>query len=168
MGLDYLDGKSWGEITREERYFCSILYKDIRDEILENNDGGKSFVDWVNGLSGYKTIPPEHFLDVGYETCFYRDILAGRGGIRKFNEKISNDYRKPFSEKRTFDLCLFMPKSMFVIEAKVQQDPRKDIKQKTCIEKDMGKGEGGICDLFNKIGLPSRMLKKSVFEENYL
>jgi len=31
MSLRYLKGKSWKEVTRDERYFCSHLYRLIEE-----------------------------------------------------------------------------------------------------------------------------------------
>jgi hypothetical protein len=43
MGFDYLKGKNWSAVTREERLFCSHLYHNIKQP---NNI--KMFINWLN------------------------------------------------------------------------------------------------------------------------
>lgn len=100
MGFKYLDGKRWSQVTRDERFFCQRLYQLICDESAE------AFV---------RYLCEAHALDVeatgeweaGFEVCFYRDLWQLRGR-----------QEKPFSRKRTFDLCLFGEKAIMIIEAK--------------------------------------------------
>lgn len=35
MGFDYLDGKRWNQVTREERFFCQRLYQRVQEETPE-------------------------------------------------------------------------------------------------------------------------------------
>lgn len=113
MGFDYLDKKNWIDITREERFFCAYLYFDIKKDV--NN-----FINWLNE----NTLDPKYNdkkihlgldvkqeWDVGFEVCFYRDYK------HQNRESVQKDY----SPKRTFDLCLFSPDTIIIIEAKVQQ-----------------------------------------------
>jgi dihydroxyacetone kinase-like predicted kinase len=70
-----------------------------------------------------------------YEVCFYRDFIKkfgfkGDKSLRTANQK----YKTQFSEKRTFDLCLFSDKKIVVFEAKVQQP--FDEKQVLIFDKD--------------------------------
>ena len=114
MGLKWLDKekkKNWLDITREERLFCAHLYFDIKDQ-------EKLFVEWLNSkLEGLQCNPGAEW-EVGYEVCFYRDYLYSKSHkIREYNR----DKEKQYSEKRTFDLCLFSDEQIIIIEAKVQQ-----------------------------------------------
>lgn len=108
MGLKYLDGKNWSEITREERYFCMQLYQTVLQT------GVKRFVQTVNRLSGIKLDPNENW-EPGYEVCFFRDY-------RHFLDK-----KIPLeSAKRTFDLCLMSDKTIVIIEAKCAERFKPD------------------------------------------
>lgn len=104
MGFSYLQGKSWLEITREERLYCAFLYWDIKGR-------EKDFVSWLDDNHGLQ-LDSDAEWEVGYEVCFYRDLLKSRG-------KSVNPTQ--YSSKRTFDLCLFSEEAMVIIEAKVQQ-----------------------------------------------
>ena len=104
MGFTYLNGENWLDVTREERLFCSHLYQDIIGK-------EKGFILWLNENKKFDLKASDDW-EVGYEVCFYRDLLK----LRK--ESInSTDY----SSKRTFDLCLFSENAIVIIEAKVQQ-----------------------------------------------
>ncbi len=104
MGFKYLNGKSWLDVTREERLFCSFLYWDIRQS-------ERDFIIWLNNNTDL-ALQVDANWEIGYEVCFYRDLLKLR------DEPISST---DFSPKRTFDLCLFSEDSIVIIEAKVQQ-----------------------------------------------
>ncbi len=41
MGFTYLSNRNWGDITREERFFCMHLYWDVKGR-------EKEFVRWLN------------------------------------------------------------------------------------------------------------------------
>lgn len=106
MGFSYLGDKSWSEITRDERYFCSELFFEIKQDINQ-------FVKWLNdqvslGLTA-KELDSEW--EVGYEVCFYRDLRRAQGEYIKGSG---------YSQKRTFDLCLFSHDRIIIIEAKSQ------------------------------------------------
>ncbi|HEY0463728.1 MAG TPA: hypothetical protein VGC79_05945, partial [Polyangiaceae bacterium] len=103
MGLKYLDGKTWAEITREERFFCARLFERIKAE------GAHSFVEWLCSTHGF-ALDPGHAWEVAYEACFYRDIWQHR-------RKASPLY----SPKRTFDLALLSDDAVVIVEAKAQQ-----------------------------------------------
>ena len=100
MGFAYFDGMRWNEITREERFFCQRLYQRIDEESPER------FVAYLRDAHGLE-IDGGGEWEAGYEVCFYRDLwhLKGRPG-------------RPYSPKRTFDLCLFGQRSILIIEAK--------------------------------------------------
>ncbi len=114
MGIPYFENKSWAEITREERYFCAILY-------FHASKNPKDFANWIIDTANLNT---DHKLDsngdweLGYEVCLYRDYLWHKD---KDNEKPNK-----FSRKRTFDLCLFGEKAVIIIEAKVHERFRSD------------------------------------------
>ena len=53
---------------------------------------------------------PDSEIEIGYEVCFDRDYWDC------FREGHS-----PYSPKRTFDLCVFLPQDIIIIEAKVHE-----------------------------------------------
>lgn len=64
--------RTWGEITREERYFTSFLFHDIR----------RNPAPFLQLLRA-KRMPCSDdvtVVDVGYEVCFFRDGSKGRAG----------------------------------------------------------------------------------------
>lgn len=112
MGFEYLQGKNWKEITRDERYFCAELFFEIKHDTL-------SFVKWLSE-KGVCKISDDEFnnqWEIGFEVCFYRDyiLMFGDDTGEKSISKTS------YSPKRTFDLCLFSEKRIIIIEAKAQQ-----------------------------------------------
>lgn len=113
MGFSYLNGKLWKEVTREERFFCSLLYWQIRKNPA-------SFINWLNHQTALN-LSLDIEWEVGYEVCLYRDLLK----FRDQHVKSSS-----YSGKRTFDLCLFSENNIIIIEAKVQQ-PFKGEQTKT-------------------------------------
>jgi hypothetical protein len=100
MGFKYLEGNRWEQVTRDERFFCQQLYRRISSEPVEH------FVRYISQRLNL-ALPTDGEWEVGYEVCFYRDLwqLRGRQG-------------KPYSPKRTFDLCLFNESAIVIIEAK--------------------------------------------------
>ncbi len=104
MGLSYLNGKSWTEVTREERFFCQHLF------FLLKKHGTTTFLEYVNRKVGL-SLAVDAAWEPAFEACFYRDLrhLNGRTGPL-------------FSPKRTFDLCLFSEQAVLIIEAKAQQN----------------------------------------------
>jgi hypothetical protein len=103
MAFYYLGGRSWAEVTREERFYCQALYSLIRQNDLA------VFLNHVNAVVGIDLPGGVHW-ELAYEACFYRDLWHFRG--RKGDI---------FSPKRTFDLCLFSSDHIAIIEAKAQQ-----------------------------------------------
>jgi len=95
--------RKWEEITREERFFTSVLFHDIlKDE-----------KPLLNILQEKLWLPPDtNIIDVGYEVCFFRD--ASRENLIK--------ERQQQLEKQTFDLVLWLSdQRAIIIEAKAQQ-----------------------------------------------
>ena len=102
MSIDYLKGMTWSRWTRDERFFCSVLYSYAKSD-------PKDFAEWIIENAGLP-ISSTGDWDIGFEVCFYRDYL--------WHQKKSAKKRNlPF--KRTFDLCLFNGKAIIIIEAKV-------------------------------------------------
>lgn len=112
MGFKYLSdenlpNRTWSQVTREERYFCSHLYHFLIGK-------EKEFVLWLNDTLG-KHFNPDQEWEISFEVCFYRDYY-------KLKElPLPEDLRK-----RTFDLCLFSLTEVIIIEAKVQQPFHSD------------------------------------------
>jgi hypothetical protein len=102
MGIGYLQDQPWSDWTREERFFCAILFSHARQDPA-------AFARWLIGTTGLK-IEADGEWDLGYEVCFYRDYLWQQGGSAKHQD---------LPAKRTFDLCLFGERDLIVIEAKV-------------------------------------------------
>lgn len=106
MGIPWLGGAKWSDWTREERFFCTVLF----------GHGAKApddFARWVVKQAGLdeRLLGVEGW-DLGYEVCLYRDYLWEQ-------QKLAGT-RLPL--KRTFDLCLFAPEAMVIIEAKCFED----------------------------------------------
>jgi len=95
----------WEDITREERYFCSFLFHDIRTN-------SNPFMTLIRD-NGLRAAPDTTIVDVGYEVCFFRDVFRVGDGLIE---------RQRALEKQTFDFVLWLSdKSMIIIEAKAQQ-----------------------------------------------
>ena len=107
LGIDYLRNKPWSSWTRDERFFCSLLYSHARSDAA-------AFARWLISTAGLKA-SPEGEWDLGFEVCFYRDYLW----------QLELDHRVHALEdgavplKRTFDLCLFGERAIIIVEAKV-------------------------------------------------
>jgi len=108
--FSYLGDQSWLQITREERFYCSHLYHSILGK-------EKEFVKWLNTKTEL-SLDERTDWEISFEVCFYRDFLKSKGKtIIDYNRK----HQTSFSQKRTFDLCLFSNRRILIIEAKVQQ-----------------------------------------------
>jgi hypothetical protein len=118
MGLKYLNGKTWAEVTRDERFFCQHLYSRIQQK------GVPEFIDALNRIAGLQ-LPRDVEWEPGFEVCFYRDF-------RKHMDKSV----EPHSNKRTFDLCLFSEDHIVIIEAKAQQGFEGDPRQVKALKND--------------------------------
>jgi hypothetical protein len=103
MGLRYLNGLSWAEVTREERVFCMHLYMALE------RVGAAWLIQYLNDRFEIGANAAAEW-ELAYEACFYRDVwhLRGRTG-------------QLVSPKRTFDLALFSDDEIVIIEAKAQQ-----------------------------------------------
>lgn len=94
--------KMWEDISREERFFTSMLFHDVRNE----SDPFVGFLATKLNLD-----PAPKFVDIGYEVCFFRD--AAFDGLIE---------REVEFEKQTFDLLISLSDArMVIIEAKAQQ-----------------------------------------------
>lgn len=102
MVIPYFHNHTWAELTRDERFFCAILY-------MHASKDPAGFARWVIETSKLD-ISADGVWDVGFEVCFYRDMLW------HMNTSAVTCKLPP---KRTFDLCLFGERDIVVIEAKV-------------------------------------------------
>lgn len=108
--IKYFGNKSWADITREERYFCSHLYHSVVGR-------EKEFVKWLNNKTKLKLDENSNW-EIGFEVCFYRDYLKS---LNRSVKQYRYSAKKLFPQKRTFDLCLFSSDHIIIIEAKVQE-----------------------------------------------
>ncbi len=123
QGWDYLGGRLWSQITRDERFFCQHLFN-----LVKGNKKINEFVGHINELAkleGDEMLPTESDWEIGFEVCFYRDIWHHR----------KQDHIL-YSPKRTFDLCLFSKKHIVIIEAKAQQGFGSDATQLEAFKND--------------------------------
>lgn len=104
MGIPYFNGLSWNDLSRDERFYCFCLYQNVKDNPTQ-------FAELVAEKAGLSIESTDDW-DIGVEVCFYRDYLW---------HKRMPVHGSGFSPKRTFDLCLFSPNSIIIIEAKVDQ-----------------------------------------------
>lgn len=113
MDKPYLNNQPWSAITRDERTYCAHLYFLFKNE-------PKKLVDLIKKSrilekKGFKNTfePDGGNWELGYEVCFYRDLLKKYGlSVRE----------KGLPEKRTFDLCLFSDNEIVIIEAKAHEN----------------------------------------------
>jgi len=112
VSVPYLRSMPWSAWTRDERFFCSVLYADAR----ANPAALAATVEQLSGValrgSGW---------DLGFEVCFYRDYLwqlkPKSSSYESFVASLGLSCTP--SLKRTFDLCLFGESQLVIIEAKV-------------------------------------------------
>lgn len=128
--IPYLDNHRWTDLSREERFFCAELYF-----VLSRMGGLRHFIEWMNANCGM-SLPVDDEWDVGFEVCFYRDLIhsIGLNGTKSIRDKKVPGTEDPFMFKRTFDLALFHPERLVIIEAKAQQG--LDDKQLTSFARD--------------------------------
>jgi hypothetical protein len=100
MGFNYLGGKRWSQVTRDERFFCQRLYE------LVNTEPVGEFAQYMSDQLDLE-LPVHEEWEIGFEVCFYRDLWQHRGREGAL-----------YSPKRTFDLCLFAESAIVIIEAK--------------------------------------------------
>lgn len=154
MGLKYLDGQSWAEVTREERFFCAHLFYLIQRE------GLAGFVSHLNEKYEASLQVTANW-ELAYEACFYRDFWHLRGKKGPL-----------FSPKRTFDLCLFSDDVIVVIEAKAHQSFDEEQldsfeKDKTQLVKETGVGTVLLSGLASsRYDIPQRI--RSAFNGPYM
>jgi hypothetical protein len=103
MGFSWLDGQTWSQVTRDERFFCQALYNHILAE------GAGAFVRHLVADHRLQVDPGGEW-EAAYEAVFYRDLWQHRGRQGPL-----------YSPKRTFDLALFGEHAIVVIEAKAAQ-----------------------------------------------
>jgi len=114
--IGYLGDRRWLDITRDERFFCAELYF-----ALKRVDTLQGFIERLNeaitSSNGPGPLRSEATWEVGLEVAFYRDYVHAFGYQGEHHIKKLG----PFSQKRTFDLCLFSKDQMVVIEAKANE-----------------------------------------------
>jgi len=128
--------RGWNAISREERLFCSYLYFDLRRD-------PKPFLGLID-RADFEVV------DVGFEVCLKRDVLA-------FIDPNRTRKGLPFI-KRTFDLCLFGSREILCVEAKAHQSLRSDREQWrsfTRLRADLGAVMGLDPDAIRFFGLTS-------------
>ncbi|MCZ7645684.1 MAG: hypothetical protein M5U26_10430 [Planctomycetota bacterium] len=103
MGIPYLKHRPWSSWTRDERFFCAVLYAHASKEPT-------AFARWLIDKANLKEVADSEW-DLGVEVCFYRDYLWHQPG--KSAGKVD------LPAKRTFDLCLFGERDIIIVEAKV-------------------------------------------------
>lgn len=151
MFIKYFKGTTWERISREERFFCSFLFNDIRKK-----DNLDRFIRFLNAAPsttvGFKNdinLNPETYWEIGYEVCFYRDMIYKfkNKTIGEINQRRKRHGKDELPHKRTFDLCLFSDDDIVIIEAKVQQG----LESKQCDE--FKKDRKFLTELFEEIDL---------------
>ena len=131
-GLSWLGGKTWAQVTREERFFCAELFVVIRQGVREFVQFLVCENHWTERAVGEEVLrlEPDLYWDPAYEVCFYRDMLRVIGDGRL---GLDSDTLKRI-RKRTFDLALLSSEAIILIEAKAHQG--FDRKQLNDVEKD--------------------------------
>lgn len=109
MAIKYLNDHPWSDWTRDERFFCAILFEHGRQDPA-------GFTRWVNDTASLG-LPVDGDWDLGYEVCFYRDFLWQKGRSAR---------EEGYPAKRTFDLCAFGEQAIIIIEAKVCEAFKSD------------------------------------------
>lgn len=119
----YFGASSWSEISREERFFCAELYFT-----LSRMPSLRPFIAWLNSRSASLGLTDDNQWTVGYEVCFYRDMIHAFGldGSHGIRGKQNPETHAPYMPKRTFDLALFHPSQIVIVEAKAQQGLNRD------------------------------------------
>jgi hypothetical protein len=105
MSFTYLNNQTWTQITRDERFFCCELYHEIKKDTA-------TFIRFLQ--TKLPAIESESKVEVGFEVCFFRDYIKHIGEANG-NKSVKGSV---YSQKRTFDLCLFTDTYIAVIEAK--------------------------------------------------
>lgn len=98
----------WKDVTREERFFTSILHHETLNDVTPFSNMLCKLLNLGNAVK---------IKEVGYEVCFFRD--GARDGFDIIERQ--NENRKSM-EKQTFDFMVFFSDgSAAIIEAKAQQ-----------------------------------------------
>lgn len=113
MGFDYLNGKKWKDISRDERRFCADLVFQ-----LEKSGKQKEFVQWINHHCNLNINDTTNF-EIDFEVCFYRDLIFDHELEKTVNLEGKKEIKGLL--KRTFDICIFLPNDIIIVEAKVAQ-----------------------------------------------
>lgn len=116
LGIYWFEGRLdvknhfWKDISREERFFTSVLHHEI---LKDDKPLSNILCKLLNLDSGVE------IKEVGFEVCFFRDGAKDEFSI--IERQNANDNRKAL-EKQTFDFMVFFSdESAAIIEAKVQQ-----------------------------------------------
>ncbi len=117
MGLPYFNDKSWSDITRDERTFCADLYYH-----LKQTNNVRKFTKALLKKVKIDNIDLSGEIEMAFEVAYYRDVIFnseyGDGeNITRFANKRSIQGLL----KRTFDLCIFLPNDIIIIEAKAAE-----------------------------------------------
>ncbi len=124
--FDYLGGKNWNDITRDERTFCAHVYEAFRHspdqliEIITSSNHNPANFPSISELSKQKD------WSLHYEVCFYRDLLKSKGEGVKLTV---------YPDKRTWDLALFSEDSIIIIEAKAHENLDRNQLKDLCLDK---------------------------------
>lgn len=111
-GLHWLQGKSWWEVSRDERFFCAELYQRIRGDVTR----------FVAYLSRELDLDPRGQWQVAYPVCLQSDLWSPRGRsdserrdtIRPHVERSSGIERTRF--ERSSNLALLSDHEVVLIE----------------------------------------------------
>lgn len=158
MGLKWLDGKRWADITRDERWFCMCLYQRIMRR------GVSDFVAYLRDRHK-ATVDAGANWELAFEACFYRDVW-------QYQDRPNDLY----SPKRTFDLALMSDDMIIVLEAKAHgnfegvqlelfREDETQIKRLTGIEEVL---MIGICSSSCPIPEPVNQIFKAIVRWNEL
>lgn len=148
MTFKYLNDKQWADITRDERFFCAHLYFEIKSNIAP-------FLQLMleKQIINSDELDPGSW-EAGFEVCFYRDYIFEIGEINGNKSIKKSDY----SQKRTFDLCMFSEKRIIIIEAKAYTG--FDTKQLDSFKEDEKKIQlllAGKCPIISTVALVSAL-----------
>lgn len=103
MGISYLQNRPWSSWTRDERFFCSVLYSYAAKD-------PDAFAAWLIAAAKLSARRGGEW-ELGYEVCFYRDFF--------WHQERGTARASGLPAKRTFDLCLFGERDIIIVEAKV-------------------------------------------------
>lgn len=147
MSISYLNNLNWSDWTREERFFCSCLYEQVNSEPA-------ALVRLINSETSLN-LKENVYWDIGYEVCLYRDY--------QWHRAYSPIGASQYSQKRTFDLCLFSEDTIVIIEAKAfgrfsEEDGNKLARDRKQIPELLAKPNLKVCTV---------ALASSIYFENH-